>query len=348
MNTNTGMDGEEAIVDAAATGGINYSRSDDNDYEELYVEFASKAVEEELARLNEVKAALARANMAAARQQQMMEDENEDYEEDYDYDYDDEGEYDSEDYDEEEEEEEDEWADVHAEAELAAYLDPDLWYRFSYWELHAYFSCAAAFKVSRAPYDSAKWNDLRQYYHHFVALDKVDKPLDEGEEERSFQYSTEAYHPPLETFQTEGKGRGLMAARDIDKGELVFKATNNTVIFTHGHTWRKFLFAIYERYEEEVGGELDQYTTCDVLVWSWVQRLTENGPLVIVADLDNGSLMNEGREEEGWEPPNTRCGKEGERCEMAYYATKDIRKGEEILCDYREFALLNAWPRMGL
>jgi SET domain-containing protein len=33
---------------------------------------------------------------------------------------------------------------------------------------------------------------------------------------------------------------------------------------------------------------------------------------------------------------------------MEYYATRDIKTGDEILCDYREFAMLDSWEDMGL
>jgi hypothetical protein len=72
---------------------------------------------------------------------------------------------------------------------------------------------------------------------------------------------------------------------------------------------------------------------------------------VVVADFDLGSLLNEGREdgESGFDPPNVRCGNEGDTmCMMEYYATKDIQSGDEILCDYREFAYLDSWGAMGL
>eukprot|EP00581_Thalassiosira_minuscula_P010154 CAMPEP_0183710958 /NCGR_PEP_ID=MMETSP0737-20130205/6565_1 /TAXON_ID=385413 /ORGANISM="Thalassiosira miniscula, Strain CCMP1093" /LENGTH=450 /DNA_ID=CAMNT_0025939337 /DNA_START=58 /DNA_END=1410 /DNA_ORIENTATION=+ len=234
-------------------------------------------------------------------------------------------------------------ADIVDEKNIKDTLDPDLWYRFSYWEMHSYFSCNRAFAGKRPVYDAAKWAALRDHYQIFRENDKVDKPLLEGEHERTYQFSTETFDPPLIPFQTAEKGRGLQAARNIKKGELVFQATNNTVIFTHGHTWRKFLFSIYEKEEEDLGA------TCDTLVWSWVQTLEEDGPLVIVADLDNGSLLNEGRDEEGWEAPNVRCGKEGDKiCMMSYYATKDIEEGSELLCDYRDFAFLDSWPEMGL
>jgi hypothetical protein len=201
--------------------------------------------------------------------------------------------------DSKEEEEEEEvgqfdYGDVENEAYIKSMLDPDEWYRYSYWELHAYFSCAAEFIKSKPIPTSERWRDLRDYYHEFIEQDLVDWPLKEGMVPRSYVWTDASYDPPMEPFQTGFKGRGLKAARDIKEGELVFKATNNTIIFTHGHTWRKFLFALYER-EGEEEDQLDSETTCDVLVWSWVQRLVPGGPLVIVMDLDNGSLMNEGR-----------------------------------------------------
>ncbi|KAL7506361.1 hypothetical protein ACHAXN_003658 [Cyclotella atomus] len=256
--------------------------------------------------------------------------------------------------DDEEEDEEDasepnsqlDTADIEKEAMIKDSLDPEEWYAYSYWELHAYFSCAAEFIKSKPIPTPERWNDLRSFYHEFVKQDLQDWPLQNENEPRSYIYTDVSYDPPMEPFQSGFKGRGLKANRRIEKGELVFRATNNTIIFTHGHTWRKFLFALYERHGEEEH-QLDSETTCDVLVWSWIQRLVPRGPLVIVMDLDNGSLMNEGREDEGWEDPNVKCGKE-DWCDFEYYAIKDIEVGEEILCDYREFAMLNAWVDMGL
>ena len=47
--------------------------------------------------------------------------------------------------------------------------------------------------------------------------------------------------------------------------------------------------------------------------------------------------------------PNVRCGKEGDKmCMMSYYATKDIKAGEELLCEYDGFAVLDGWTDMGL
>mmetsp|Transcript_11333 Transcript_11333/g.21403 ORF Transcript_11333/g.21403 Transcript_11333/m.21403 type:complete len:467 (-) Transcript_11333:139-1539(-) len=226
-------------------------------------------------------------------------------------------------------------------------LDPDAWYEYTYWQIHAYFSCSRWFASKPSVYDSEKWADVRQHWNDFRDEDVRKDRIPEAEPERVYQFTEGEFDPPTTPFFAGGaKGRGLKASKDISEGELVFKATNNTVVFTHGHTWRKFLFSLYER-----NGELyDSGTACDVLVWSWVQPIEDNGPLVIVADLDNGSLLNEGREDEpGWDVPNVRCGKEGDTmCMMSYYATKHIKAGEELLCDYNEFASFDGWRDMGL
>ena len=240
------------------------------------------------------------------------------------------------------------YLDIKEEKQKAARLDPEKWETFSYWQLHAYFGCTRAFAGKRPIYDAAKWAEIRDYWHQFKKEDEEETPIVEELGPRTYQFTTETAEFALEPFQSGEKGRGLLAARDISKGEMVFKGTNNTIVFTHGHTWRSMLFAFYDERPEE-GEPPDAETACDLLVWSWVQPLEEDGPLYIIMDLDDGSLLNEGRDAPGWEKPNVICGKEGDTmCYLTYYATKDIKKGEELLCDYREFAWLDSWADMGL
>jgi len=33
---------------------------------------------------------------------------------------------------------------------------------------------------------------------------------------------------------------------------------------------------------------------------------------------------------------------------MSYYALQDIREGDELLCDYRSFALIDDWGEISL
>ncbi|KAL3761835.1 hypothetical protein ACHAW5_001943 [Stephanodiscus triporus] len=197
---------------------------------------------------------------------------------------------------------EDIYYDVKKEADMVDKMDPSHWYSFTYWQLHAYFGCARSFALSRPLYTPEMWSEVRQLWRDFAEVDKKSLPKKKNEPDRTYLFGQDSFDPPMEPFQSVGKGRSLKAKRDIAKGEMVFKATNNTVIFTRGHTWRLFLFHIYERHGED--GPFDSGTACDVLVWSWVQTLEEDGDLVIVADFDNGSLLNEGRFEKDWDPPN--------------------------------------------
>jgi len=231
--------------------------------------------------------------------------------------------------------------DIRTEAMLRRELDPDRWDKFKYWELHAYFACDKLFSSPRPLWTDQQWRDVRDFYHEFLEEDKREEDSPEGL--HSYQFSEDEYDLSQNAipFQSGGKGRGLQAVRDIKAGEMVFKATNNTIVFNYGHTWRKLLFAVNER---------DPSITCDMHVWSWVQDLYDGGPMKVVMDLDSGSLLNEGREDvEGWELPNVQCGRpDATRCDMDYYAYRDIKKGDELLIDYNEFAFLDSWPDMGL
>lgn len=236
------------------------------------------------------------------------------------------------------------------------------WDELSYWELHASFTCHRVMAGNRPVYDAERWRRLRDFYNEFVADDLKKDPIAAGDPPRTYKFSEDSFDAPTDPFgveevaddaditeEDEEKGRGLRAARDIGKGELVFKATNNTVVFNVGYTWRDFLLAMYKR--PGIHGEPhDAETTCDFMVWSWIQRLEEDGPLVIVNDMDNGSLLNEGRfGDPDYDDPNVRCGKEGDKvCLMSYYALRDIKKGEELLCDYKDFALIWSWGDMGV
>mmetsp|Transcript_12640 Transcript_12640/g.18802 ORF Transcript_12640/g.18802 Transcript_12640/m.18802 type:complete len:571 (+) Transcript_12640:3-1715(+) len=230
--------------------------------------------------------------------------------------------------------------DIRNEAARRRTLDPKMWARFSYWDLHDFFGCEKAFDSPRPLWTDQQWYDVWDLYHEFIEEDKKDGPFTKV---RAYQFSKDYMDLSQNAipFQSGEKGRGLQAVRDIKAGELVFKATNNTIVFNYGHTWRKLLFAVNER---------DPSITCDMHVWSWVQDLYDGGPMKIVMDLDSGSLLNEGRDNvKGWDPPNVQCGlPDATRCDMDYYAYRDIKKGDELLIDYREFAFLDSWPDMGL
>ena len=70
--------------------------------------------------------------------------------------------------------------------------------------------------------------------------------------------------------------------------------------------------------------------------------------LMLVTDLDAGSLMNSGEhaspeaEQEGWQVKNVGCDPEDVRhipngCRDSFFALRDIDPGEELLCNYDDF-----------
>ncbi|KAL7534731.1 hypothetical protein ACHAWF_004930 [Thalassiosira exigua] len=225
---------------------------------------------------------------------------------------------------------------IRAHAYLKARLDPDKWYEYTHLEMTAAFNCKQIMLGHRPIYRSESWTKIRELYHQFSQ---------DYDEDELFQFNTDDVNPqfPTEPFQSTTKGRSLRAARDIRKGELIYKPTNNTIVFVDGGAWRDFIFKLYERN----GSPYDKETACDFMVWSWVNTL-EDGRLAIFTDLSNENLLNSGADKEGWDPPNLQCGKDEEACVQELYAIKDVKKGDELLVDYLSFAQPDWWNKIGL
>ena len=67
--------------------------------------------------------------------------------------------------------------------------------------------------------------------------------------------------------------------------------------FNDGLAYRKFLFALEERFPT---------FACDIMIWSWVQDLDDDGvKFGNVTDLNDNNLINTANEEED---VNVRCG----------------------------------------
>ena len=145
--------------------------------------------------------------------------------------------------------------------------------------------------------------------------------------------------PPIKAGQTkDGKGRGLFATRDIKRGEMTYGGTKNYIFFATGHNYRRFLDA------------LDDEMACDLMKFTWPQEgIGPNGESVIWGPMDGNALMNDGGKDRANTgcPPGMHCGKFDE------YALRDVKRGEELLCDYGKFFSLNflefdKWKEFGL
>lgn len=233
------------------------------------------------------------------------------------------------------------------EATIRRQLDPSMWETFDFWEIHHYFACDKAFASTRPVWSEQLFRDTRDFYHDFVEND--DWLFRNIYQATDTVYDMSQNAVPYQSGNM--KGRGLKAARDIKQHELIIQSTNNTIVFNNGHSFRKFLFAMNERFS-------DPGMVCDVLIWAWVQDTEGEIPFAGVVDLDNGNLLNDYFEEEEEEEketenddreddsPNVRCRLGG--VVLHCFASKDIMKGEELLGDYEDFESYYSWPSMGL
>lgn len=142
--------------------------------------------------------------------------------------------------------------------------------------------------------------------------------------------------PPMRSGQTtDGKGRGVFATRDLRRGERTYGGKRNFAFFRDGPSYRAFLAALAD-------GE-----ACDVMMWAWTMTSwggTVDEPLVLLP-LDDNSFQNSGSDGEEANtgcPPEYTCGMFDE------FALRDIKEGEELLCDYGEFAEHEIWNEFGL
>lgn len=144
--------------------------------------------------------------------------------------------------------------------------------------------------------------------------------------------------PPMRAGHTaDGKGRGVFAARDLRRGERTYGGKEHYAFFRDGPSYRRFLAA------------LSDAAACDVMMWAWTQTAQEGAtraPLVLLP-LDANSFQNSG---DDGEDANTGCPPEYEgSCGLFdEFALRDIREGEELLCDYGDFAELHIWEEFGL
>ena len=145
--------------------------------------------------------------------------------------------------------------------------------------------------------------------------------------------------PPFKAGQTrDGKGRGVFATRDIKKGEMTYGLSKNYIFFKTGDQFRQFLDA------------LDDEKACDLMKFTWPQEnIGPKGEKLIWGPMDANAFQNDG----GRKDSNTGCPR-GVYCgNFDEYALRDIKEGEELLCDYGEFFSLDfleykKWKWFGL
>jgi hypothetical protein len=202
-------------------------------------------------------------------------------------------------------------------------------------EMWQFYKCSDIFSSPRPAHNESTWSYMRGVY---VGLS--------GGGESSLSIYNSGFQVPVEIRAADDKGRGVFAAeRPIPNNQLVW-SSQHTARFDSGETYRHFLALI------------PRELACDVLQWAYVTpeggkvRYTEDGDydptsLRICVDLDSGSFMNE-EDEEGIgnpdQPANIVASPSKTRaCEVRLFAKRDIEVGEELICDYGEFAVKEGW-----
>ena len=201
---------------------------------------------------------------------------------------------------------------------LEDYTVEDLW---EHWD------CGDIFEEPRPIHTPETWAHTRKVYQAVVGMEDSTVQTDDNRD---------GFHVPIISKQSPGKGRGNYAGRNIQKGEIIWSGIN-TARFHWGEDYREFLNSI------------EPHIACDVLQWAYVQDMGDD--LMVSVDLDAGSFCNDGNED-GNATPNKGCDEEAAKgfpggCKTNYFALRDIEEGEELLCDYSEFAVLS-WDEFGL
>ena len=96
--------------------------------------------------------------------------------------------------------------------------------------------------------------------------------------------------------------------------------TKSDMIFTTVDAIRRYLLALPEP------------MACDVLEWTYTEKLVKGGPSVLLCASDISSLANS-----AWGEDDPNIMPKNKKSSVRLYATRDIKKGEELLMSYGVF-----------
>ena len=224
-------------------------------------------------------------------------------------------------------------------AETAAYASiltdhelPQDWQTFGSQQIQNHFKCDTFDRVLKPP-SMKKWKMILDAYNKEVdssyKFDLIVPPTEGGYvfDEVGQQYGHGA--PPFHARSTKmGTHRGLFATWDIRKGDLIHDGSGSDVVFPDAMAYRRFVFALPQR------------AACDMIDWTWTQRLEKDGPMKIMTAINISAMLSSGLTTDS-DQTNANVMPESSTSQL-YYATRDIKSGEEILYstlgDRRNFA----------
>ena len=191
---------------------------------------------------------------------------------------------------------------------------PNDWVEWGFTKIRRKFKCDQYVNNEIKPLPSMEyWQMILDAYNEQVDKSyKFDELVPPTQGYRFNEAGAQPYYAKV----SDGKDRGLFASRDIKEGEVVHDGTKSDVVFPDALAWRRFVFA------------LPRKAACDMTEWSWTQRLENDGPMKLLTAINISVLMNM-----GLNPAQINAVPKSSTSSL-FYATQDIKKGEEILTDY--------------
>ena len=197
-------------------------------------------------------------------------------------------------------------------AQCFVYNDGWVWSDFTVSEMKNHLRCSEYYqRAEQTIHEQDAWKEMRRTYVRVVGADASTV----GPPESSYNGFSRPYEVGHNSY-----GRGIYAKADIPKGSLVWHNIRSAT-FSEGMQFREFVMTL----PPELG--------CDVLQWSYV--MDEK----IYCDLDEGSFCNDGYSVGGNIDINEEVSaKFIAKAGMQLFAARDIKEGEELLCNYASFS----------
>ena len=221
--------------------------------------------------------------------------------------------------------------------------DEDFWKTASLYEMSERLLCDEVHLNQNNPnafqvHGREVWNMLRKVYREIVGNESSSIPPAE-EDDREPTDGTRGntgFFLDTEVIMSTERGRGNYASQDLPKGSMIWKS-KYTATFTSGDQYRAYLRAI------------PPSLACEILTWAYT-RIAPSGEIVACVDLEPGSFTNHASTPDKLnmelgtpEKPFKNTG-----CDLEFYASRDIPKGEELLMDYGMSERSSGWIAMGL
>lgn len=204
-------------------------------------------------------------------------------------------------------------------------LKPKGWEKFKFDDIRTHFDCEKYSQDRTKPLLTLDdWDYLKSKYIEIVDMNAIfDDPVPPVD-----GYTFDENGPPPYYASHGVKGRGLFASRDIKKGEIIHDGKKSDIEFPGGDAWRKFIFS------------LPRNRACDVIDWSWIQKKSRDGKNRLFTAMNISILLNGANDirHVNMKPVSTIA--------TRFYATRNIKKGQELLTDYDVYETV--WEDVGL